>query len=166
MRVFILGGPGSGKTTIAKKIAKLHDMEFFELDKIFYEREKRGYKVSEEADRAEIIKEFIQKDNWISEGVYRQKWMDDILKKCDFVFLLKIPKYVRAWRITTRTLRQMFGFTGYRPASIKTLFNFYKFNNLFEKERYQEISERLKRLKIKPIEVKSLEDIESVLNSR
>lgn len=156
MKIFILGGPGSGKTTLAKKIADKYKVEFFELDKIFRLREKRGYKTNEEVDRNELVESFVNKKDWISEGVYRQNWLDKVLQKADIVFILKTHKLIRNWRVTKRTINQIVGREKSEyPANLKLIIDFYKFNERFERERYDEINERLERLKITPVIIKS-----------
>lgn len=164
MRIFILGGPGSGKTTAAKFISSKYQVPFFELDKLFYDREKGEYQNGHEAAREEIIDTFINKSSWISEGVYKQDWLDKVLERTDYVFILKVPKAIRNLRTTIRTIRQMFGLEGYRPASLKLIFYFFKLNAEFEQERYMEIDQRLSRLRIEPVIVRSIQDIDNWLD--
>lgn len=109
MKIYIFGGPGSGKTTIARKLSNEFNIPFFELDKLLYKVVDEKNKKIEEEKRKLIIKYFIKKDNWITEGVYRQDWLDLILKEADFVFILVVPKHIRNWRTTSRTLKRILG---------------------------------------------------------
>ncbi len=165
MKIYIFGGPGSGKTTLAKKFSKEYHIPFFELDKLLYKVvNKRNEKIEEEK-RKLIIKDFIKKDNWITEGVYRQDWLNLILKESNYVFILIVPKHIRNWRTTARTIKRMFGIEkSYHESNIKLIFDFIKFNNEFERERYDEFTNRLKKLKIKPIIIYNYQDIKNILN--
>ena len=36
MRIYIVGGPGSGKTTYAKKLSEKHKIPYVELDELYW----------------------------------------------------------------------------------------------------------------------------------
>lgn len=167
MKIFIFGGPGSGKTTIASKLSLKYNIPFFELDSLLHTKEIRA-KTDQIIARTNAIKSFIYKDNWISEGVYRQDWLDLVLKQADLIFILKIPKYQRDWNIVKRTIKRMFGIEvdNNHESNFKILLEFFKFNSNFEKERYLEIDKRLKKLNIKPIFVKNYQEIVNYVNLR
>ena len=166
MKIYIFGGPGSGKTTIAKKISKEFNVPFFELDKLLYKVVDGKNKKIEEEKRKLIIKDFIKKDNWITEGVYRQNWLNLILRESNYVFILIVPKHIRNWRTTSRTIKRTLGIEkSYHESNIKLIFDFIKFNDEFERERYNEFTNRLKKLKIEPIIIKKYQEIKNIINT-
>lgn len=164
MKIYIFGGPGSGKTTLAKKLSKEMKIPFFELDRLLYKVVDGKNKKIEEEKREIIVRKFVKKDNWITEGVYRQDWLDLILKEADFVFILVVPKHIRNWRTTSRTIKRMLGIEkSFHESNMKLIFDFIKFNNEFERERYDEFTNRINKLKIRPIIVKNYEDIKNII---
>lgn len=164
MKLFIFGGPGSGKTTMAKKISSEFNLPFFELDKLLYKKVNNVNQKTEEKERLKLIKKFIYQKEWITEGVYSQDWLDLILKEADIVAVLIVPKIIRNWRTTKRTVKRMIGLEkSAHSANLKLIFEFFKFNNEFEKERYSEFNNRLNRLKIKPLFIRNYDDLENII---
>lgn len=69
MRIIIVGNSGSGKTWLAKKLAKVDGCQVIHLDNIFWEpggfNKKRPAEVS-----AKMIDEARNGESWIAEGVF------------------------------------------------------------------------------------------------
>ena len=80
--------------------------------------------------------------------------------------LLKIHKFTRNFRTTHRTIKQIFGINKYRPAKFNFIFDFFRLNNIFNKERYLEIDNRLKKLDVKPRVGHSFKDLDLYLSSK
>jgi len=167
MKIYIFGGPGSGKTTLAKKFSEELNIPLFELDKLLWKAVDNKSKKIKEEKRLEIIKKFINKDDWITEGVYRQSWLDLVLKKANIVAILIVPKHIRNWRTTWRTIKRMLKIEkSFHESNLKLIFEFIKFNDEFEKERYQEFETRLNRLNIKPVFIKNYQDLKNIINKQ
>jgi len=166
MKIFIFGGPGSGKTTTAKRISSKYSIPFFELDGLLHTKEIRA-KTDQISARTKAVESFIYNDNWISEGVYRQDWLDLVLMRANLIFILKVSKFIRIWHITIRTFKRILGLEQdiNHESSPKILFELYKFNNDFEKVRYFEIDERLKKLNLKAIIVKNYNEIVNYIDN-
>ena len=47
MKIYIIGSPASGKTTLAKKLSKRYDIKYYELDCIVYDDENNHIKRTE-----------------------------------------------------------------------------------------------------------------------
>ena len=67
-KILILGGPGSGKTTLANKLKKLFELPIINLDNINY---KKDWISRDKKERDNIIQRKINEDEWIMEGVYK-----------------------------------------------------------------------------------------------
>ena len=89
-KILILGGPGSGKTTLANKLEKLFELPIINLDNINYKKE-----------RDSIIKRRINEDEWIMEGVYKStlKQRADV---ADLIIFLEYPTHYLIFRIIKR----------------------------------------------------------------
>ena len=66
-KILILGGPGSGKTTLANKLEKLFELPIINLDNINY---KQDWIQRDKKERDNIIRKKMNEDQWIMEGRY------------------------------------------------------------------------------------------------
>ena len=86
-KVLVIGCPGSGKSTFARKLRDKLDLPLFYLDMIWHKPDKSTYTKSEfDKKLAEIIK----KDEWIIDGNY-SRTLETRIQKCDTVFYLDLP---------------------------------------------------------------------------
>ena len=98
-RVHVVGGPGSGKTTLARQLAIRLGAPTFDLDEIAYlggAGPKRPL-----AERLVEIDGIRNQPAWITEGIYLW-WVDALLRDADAIVWLDIPWRVAAWRIVVR----------------------------------------------------------------
>lgn len=87
LKVIIVGCPGSGKSTFAKKLSNAINITLYHLDIIKWKEDKTTIS-KEEFD--EKLKEILKKDKWIIDGNY-QRTLEMRLKECDTMFLLDFP---------------------------------------------------------------------------
>lgn len=146
VRIFITGGPGSGKTTFARRIADARGLQMIELDEFF-----RVHDAIDGDDlanrRAALIRQFVVKSDWVVEGVYDQPWVDEVLLRADHVIVLRISRWRRDGHLIFRTLRRMCGFEpSPRESSWRTLFSLLRFSRRYERERYAKLEAQLRRV--------------------
>ena len=108
-KIFISGGPGSGKTTFAKKLAAENNIPHFDLDDIKWINQKNNFNVERpKEDHFKLLDKILsENDNWVIEGIYTKDWIIPILEKADRIIILKPSTSVRQWRIIKRSLRRM-----------------------------------------------------------
>ena len=83
-KIIVVGSPGAGKSTFAKKLRDLLVLPLYHLDTIWHKPDKSNIS-REEFDLK--IDEIMSRDEWIIDGNY-QRTMEKRLIKCDTVFLL------------------------------------------------------------------------------
>lgn len=88
MKIIVIGCPGGGKSTFAKKINQILNLPLFYLDMLYYNPD--GTHISKEELEEKLKKIFQENDEWIIDGNY-QKTLEMRIKECDTIFLLDYP---------------------------------------------------------------------------
>lgn len=86
-KVIIIGCPGAGKSTFARKLKEKTGLPLFYLDMIWHKED--GTNISRDEFDGKI-KEIMKKEQWILDGNYIRT-LEMRLKECDTVFLLDYP---------------------------------------------------------------------------
>ena len=121
MKIYIIGSPGSGKTTLAKVLSKRYDIKHYELDCIVYDDNNNHRKRTKE----EIEKLFftiLKNKSFIIEDVGRNKFKKgrDI---CDKIYYIKLNKARIYKQMISRWFKQRLGKEKYNyPPTIHQFF--------------------------------------------
>ena len=86
-KVIVIGCPGAGKSTFARKLHDVWGIPLYYLDMIWH-RPDRTNVSREEFDLR--LREILQKESWIIDGNYLRT-LEMRLRECDTVFLLDYP---------------------------------------------------------------------------
>lgn len=97
-RIIVIGCPGSGKTTFAKKLRDRSRLPLFHLDAIWHKPD-RTHIAREEFDAR--LDKLLALDAWIIDGNY-SRTMERRMDACDTVFFLDYPTEVCLEGIRTR----------------------------------------------------------------
>jgi RecA/RadA recombinase len=111
-RIHVIGGPGSGKTTLARQLAARVSAPVFDLDEVAYV----GGAGPERplAQRLADVAAIAAQPAWVTEGIYL-RWIDDLLRAADAVVWLDVPGRVAVWRIVLRHARASIAGTNRHP---------------------------------------------------
>jgi adenylate kinase family enzyme len=100
-RIHIIGGPGSGKTTLAHRLGGALQLPIHDLDRI-YEMGTGGRDELLEG-RLAAVHAIAASERWVSEGIYL--WFTrELFERADLIVWLDPPWRVAAYRILKRHL--------------------------------------------------------------
>jgi len=135
MRLHLIGGPGSGKSLVARQLGERFDVPVLDLDEIYWTHEGGDYgdydARADPAGRDEALAEFIRQDDWIVEGAY-YRWLGEGFRKADRIFLVNTPRWVRRIRILRRFLRRKLGRERNRHESLRGLLRILRWNRRYD----------------------------------
>ena len=117
-RIHVLGGPGSGKTTVARDLGRQLGVTVHELDEVGYEDGVGGRRPLEV--RLADVSAIAARSDWVTEGIFLG-WTDELLRTANVILWLDVPWRVAAWRIVTRHVRASLAGTNRHPGSLKLL---------------------------------------------
>ena len=86
-KVLVIGSPGAGKSTFARKLRDKTGLSLYYLDMLWHKPDRTT--VSKEEFDSQLEK-LLQQDRWILDGNF-QRTLEIRLKVCDTVFLLDFP---------------------------------------------------------------------------
>ena len=101
-RVLIAGVTGSGKTTLARRVAEVWDLHHVEIDGLFH-----GENWTPRPSFIDDVRAFAAEDRWVTEWQYSSKGTDAILApRAQLVIWLDYPYRVVRSRLLRRTIRR------------------------------------------------------------
>lgn len=87
-RIVIMGSPGTGKSTLAYKIAQQTKLPLYHMDALFWEGTQN---VSDDV-LLERLDTLLQKEKWIIDGNYKDT-LEMRVAKADLVIWMKAPRW-------------------------------------------------------------------------
>lgn len=101
-KIVIIGSPGAGKSTLARALGELLEIEVFHLDRYFW---RPRWKEKPAELRRLILQRLIRNnEKWIIEGTYLDT-SDIRLKAADTIIFLDMPASVCFWRVLNRKFK-------------------------------------------------------------
>ena len=89
-RILVMGSPGSGKSTFARRLSQITDIPVVSLDALFW---KPGWKPSDAAEFEARVAEAVRGPRWIIDGDYIW-WAGDIRRGvADAVIWFDLPRW-------------------------------------------------------------------------
>lgn len=99
-KILVIGSGGAGKSSFARRLGKLLDIEVIHLDTLYW---KAGWVETPKAAWAETVAGLVRRDSWIMDGNYSGTF-DIRFQACDAVVFLDMPRLLCLWRVLKRAV--------------------------------------------------------------
>ena len=95
-KILITGSPGSGKTTLSRKLSQRLSLPLHHLDLIYW---KPGWQRPDPQEKNRNIEAILSQEKWIVDGVSER-----IFDAADTIVFLDVPRPIAYWRLFKRFL--------------------------------------------------------------
>jgi len=148
-KILILGGCGSGKSYLAKRLSKTTNIPHYDLDNVT----KKGNsfeKVSDKTRDLNLKKILINKE-WIIEGAYAGEWIEPAVENAESVIILNMKPILAKKRIITRFLKRKLRIKKDKKSPIKDLPKLLDYAQSYPKDYFIKHQELCKKFNKQPI---------------
>ena len=144
MKIHIIGGPGSGKTYLAKRLSLELGIPHYDLDDLQWDNQSSTYGTKRDPiERDELLHDILQKEDWIIEGVY-YAWCSQCFADADKIYLLEVSRRTYRFRVIRRFIRRKLRIEKGKKETLKSLHALLKWADKYQKENLFAIKEILK----------------------
>ena len=145
MKIHIIGGPGSGKSFLARKLSEQYKIPHYDLDDIQWDNFAEGYGTKRGSqERDSLLADILEKDDWIIEGVY-YSWCTKCFEDADRIILLEVPRYKYRFRIIRRFVRRKLHLEKGKKETLKSLSGLLKWADKYQTSNLVEIKNILNK---------------------
>ncbi|MEK7725189.1 MAG: DNA topology modulation protein [Acidobacteriota bacterium] len=100
-RIVIIGPGGAGKSTLAKQIGEIFNIEVLHLDKLYWQS---GWVEPSADEWGKKVEELLKANSWVMDGNFGGT-MEMRLKACDTAIFMDFPPAICLYRVLKRRLK-------------------------------------------------------------
>lgn len=100
-KIAIVGGPGTGKTTLSDKLSEIYGIKATHIDGIHF---LENWNMRDKSERDKIILNLINKDKWIIDGTYKST-LKPRFEKADLIIWLDYSTFEQLRGVITRYIK-------------------------------------------------------------
>ena len=100
-RIIVLGAGGAGKSTLARKIGELLDIEVIHLDSYYW---RPNWVATPDGEWTDKVKELLKRERWVMDGNYTSS-LELRLKAADAVIFLDRSRLFCLWQVFKRLMK-------------------------------------------------------------
>lgn len=105
-KIHIIGGPGSGKSYMAHRLAEILSCEHTDLDKLYWKDSTFSQRL-DAAERTRCLTKITNGTSWVIEGAYCAEWLEPSFENADQIIILAPPVWLQRLRLVRRIAWRM-----------------------------------------------------------
>jgi len=142
-RISIIGGPGSGKTTLSNILSEKYNIPATHIDGIHH---LKNWEIRDKNERDKIILDIVKKEKWIIDGTYRHT-LKTRLEHSDLIIWLDYSSFTQVKGVIKRFLKNPCKEKEEIPGCKERLsFKFIKYVMKYNKEKRHYITDALENI--------------------
>jgi adenylate kinase family enzyme len=163
-RIHILGGSGSGKSTVAAKIAAEFGIPAYDLDDLFWDNTASTFDTrADPARRDQALRALVDGDRWVIEGVW-YKWVIPSFERADLIIILTPSVWLRHWRVIKRFVLRRLARSSTKKETVASLIRLIRWDHGYEKKVLGPARAVLAELHRSPVECSSQAEVLAILS--
>jgi len=163
-KIHIIGGPGSGKSYMAKLISNQINIKNYNLDDLFWDNSSDTFGIKSDTKIRDInLQNILSNYSWIIEGVY-YGWISSSFAKSDIIIVLKTNVYTRDWRIIKRFIeRKIKLIPCNKKETFKGLVELIKWSHNYDKRNMAEAERMINKYSDKKVVINNSREMNAFL---
>lgn len=131
-RIHIIGGPGSGKTYLARRLSELYGIPCYDLDDIFWDKSSDTYgQRNAPRVRDQLLRNILKEPEWVLEGVY-YAWLEEAFLHAEMIVVLRPSVLTRDLRICRRFAERKLGLVKSKRETFSDFIALLKYNHMYD----------------------------------